>query len=156
MRVSIRRRKSPTYWSAEQLDDQVRAVYRAPIRETGDFETRGGTVAALVFHQDPALLPRKMVRIAERENDGFVPYAMYGFWWSDYLIGCVNVGDEPFDTFRAYSGHHTEAEARQAARDFVASEGVGAPADAAFADLEAQGFARYMLRRGPGYFMGQY
>jgi hypothetical protein len=151
--VLLRRRKSPTFWTDEQLAAQIRAVYRGG---RGFVPEAHGEVdlAAVVFHQDPALFPRKMIRIAGRELGGFVPYCLYGLWWNDYLASSVQMGDEPFDTFRTYSGHDSEAEARTAAKAWLQEEGDRDVKDLSFAELPA--FARsmvhYVLRRGPGYF----
>jgi hypothetical protein len=147
------RRQSPTYWPDEQISAQIRAVYRGG---RGFVAEANGEVdlAAVVFHQDPALLPRRMVRYAEKHSGGFVPYCFYGVWWNNYLATCVRMGDEPYDTFRAYSGHSSEGEARDAARQWLQTEGDQAVHDLAFTELPGfgQNMIHYVLRRGPGYF----
>jgi hypothetical protein len=149
----LRRRRSPTYWSDDELTAQIRATYvsQGPFVADAQGEVN---LAAVVFHQDPDLLPRKLIRYANRAGGGFVPFCVYGVWWNDYLSTSVAMGDEPYDTFRIYSGHDSEPDARHAAKEWLRSEGDDDVRDVAFAELPvfAQGMVRYVLRRGPGYF----
>jgi hypothetical protein len=146
-------RQSPSSWSDEQLAAQIRATYRGG---RGFVASANGDVnlAAVVFYQDRALLPRRMVRYADRELGGFVPYCFYGVWWNEYLAACVRMGDAPFDTFRAYSGHQSESGARQAAKEWLETEGEHDVQDVAFDALPgfAQSMVQYVVRRGPAYF----
>jgi hypothetical protein len=151
--VLLRRRRHPWYWTNSQLAAQVRATYRSRI----DFvDEIGGEVhlTAVVFHQDRALLPRKSVKLADRDHGGFVPFCFYGIQWNEYLQTCVTMGDEPFDAFRTYSGHDAEAEARNAAKAWLKAEGDHRVRDIAFDELPpfARSMVFYVLRRGAGYF----
>lgn len=153
-RPLLRRRKSPTFWSDNQLVQQVRATYVAPLRGSEPPFMEEGQVAGVVFHQAPELLPRRMIRWADKHLGGFVPYCVWGIWWSEYLSTCVAMGDEPFDTFRHYSGHLSEGDARTAARAFVSREGRDLPRDVAFSSLPrfGQTMFLYVVRQGPAYF----
>jgi hypothetical protein len=147
------RRRSRTPWTDDQLVAQIRGVYIGHIDFVGDVY---GPVelAAVVFHQDPDLLPRRMVRWANREQGGCVPYCTYGVQWDEHLEGDVAMGDEPTDSFLYHSGHASEAGARLAAKDWLEDVGDRPAIHVAFSDLPpfAQNMVLYMLRRGPAHF----
>ncbi len=73
-------------------------------------------------------------------------------WWNNYFQTSVNMGDDPSETFRTYSGHDTEGAATVEAKRWLRWDENQPVDDVAFDELPDFGrrMALHVLRRGAG------
>jgi hypothetical protein len=108
--------RPPAEWSDEQINRQLTVAYYSadnPHRVMPPTTFR----AAVVYHQDPDLLPPEMVERAGSEYpEGFIPWVLFMF--EGPLHGELKIG---------WSSHADESAARAAGRAWVGADGLDCP-----------------------------
>ena len=84
--------------------------------------------AAVVLYAPKHVYPRRMVRYQIKYHSGeWFNYQWWGIAWDAEMWGRVQMGDSAHAMVQAFHPHHSEAQAREEATDWVGGEGAEPP-----------------------------
>lgn len=122
----VRLRRMPTAWSDDKLDRQIVVAYLSDEDATTGYASERRYRAAVVYDQDPRMLPRWLLRRTARDlgPDFFKRYMVYTFEWQRYEATAQRRHDLDKE---GWEGFDDEASARAAGRAWVGSHGADVP-----------------------------
>jgi hypothetical protein len=108
------RRRDPTRWGPQELQEHIRACYVGQARERADADH-----AAVVLYVPERSIPRRILRDARDQHGTWFEYQVWCLGWIEESWAAVLMGDDPIDLIRDVGGFDTEEDARAAARSFA-------------------------------------